>query len=322
MGRRAKVLLIARIVASAGMLAILLPRLDFSNIWPRRELSSLSWATLALVGTLGGFILSSWRWQRVLGALELPSPIQPLVGHVFAGQFVSNFLPSTVGGDVLRVSRLSATNGQPAESFASVVLERLTGFLILPFLTLTALLGNPSLLRLGLATRLAVGLSIATLVALVVILSIVGSRRLGARLADKPRWTAPLRAVHDGLARMRRHPAEAGSVLLAALAYQITVLIAAWAAGHALGLELGWSAVMAFIPVVAIAQVLPISLNGIGLREGALVLLLSPLGIPHGQAVAFGLLLYGLNLLVSLAGLPSFAVGARRRAAGRAQALA
>lgn len=315
MARRARVWLVVRILASGAMLAVLIPRINLDSLRPTAEPSSLSWAFLALVGTAGALVLSSWRWQRVLGAIDMPTPLQPLIAHVFAGQFVSNFLPSTVGGDVLRVSRLSSTNGQRLESFASVALERLTGFLILPILTLAALAGNPSLLRLGLATRLAVGLSVATLVALVVILAVVGNQRLGARLARRRRWTAPLRAVHDGLSRMRHNPGDAISVIVVALAYQVTVLLAAWAAGHALGLDLGWSAIMAFIPVVAIAQVLPISLNGIGLREGALVLLLAPLGIDHGQAVAFGLLLYGMNLLVSLAGLPSFAVGSRRAGA-------
>jgi uncharacterized membrane protein YbhN (UPF0104 family) len=68
---------------------------------------------------------------------------------------------------------------------------------------------------------------------------------------------------------------------------------------------------MAFIPVMAMAQSLPLSVNGLGLREGALVLLLQPLGVPAGQAVALGLLLYGMNLAVSLLGAPAFAVGGR-----------
>jgi len=90
---------------------------------------------------------------------------------------------------------------------------------------------------------------------------------------------------------------------------------ASWAGAHALGMSVGWWPVMAFVPVVAIAQVLPVSLNGIGLREGAFVLLLAPLGVAAGQAVAFGLLLYGMNLVVSLLGAPAFAIGARPPAA-------
>ena len=64
-----------------------------------------------------------------------------------------------------------------------------------------------------------------------------------------------------------------------------------------------------------IAQVLPIGISGLGVREGAFVLFLTPLGVPAEQAVALGLVLYALNLVVSLAGAPSFAVGGRSRPA-------
>jgi uncharacterized membrane protein YbhN (UPF0104 family) len=224
--------------------------------------------------------------------------------------FVSNFLPTTVGGDVLRVARLSAANGQRHTSVASVVVERLTGFLVLPFITLVALFGNPTLLHLGRASRLALTIALGTLAALVVILVLVSSSRIGERFAGRS-WLGFVAAVHLGLARMRRDPAAALAVLVSALAYQLAMVAGAWMAGHALGLQVGWSAMMAFIPIVAIAQVLPLSVSGLGLREGALVLLLVPLGVASGQAVAFGLLLYGMNMVVSLLGAPAFAVGAR-----------
>jgi uncharacterized membrane protein YbhN (UPF0104 family) len=57
--------------------------------------------------------------------------------------------------------------------------------------------------------------------------------------------------------------------------------------------------------------VIPISLGGLGVREGAFVLFLGPLGVPTASAVALGLLVYGLNLCVSLLGAPAFAVGGR-----------
>jgi glycosyltransferase 2 family protein len=308
---RGRVFLGLRMAASVTMLGLLLTRFDLSVLNPIDELSSWTWVVTGVAVTFGAVILATLRWQRVLKALDLPSDLRTLLNHVLAGVFVSNFLPSTVGGDVLRVTRLSAGNGHPPESFASVVLERLTGFVVLPFITLVALVGNPTLLHMGTATQLALVLSLGTLVVLAVIVGVAGNSRLGARLAGRANWLSFLGAVHLGIDRMRRHPSEAASVLITALAYQLTIVFAAWAAGHALGLNMGWSAAMAFVPIVAIAQVLPVSVNGLGLREGALVLLLAPLGVPAGQAIALGLLLYGMNLAVSLLGAPAFAVGNR-----------
>jgi len=292
------------------MLAVLVPRIHLPSLFPRQQLSTLGWLVGGLaVYTLAVF-LSTVRWGQVLEALDIPSHLPSLMSHTLAGMFVSNFLPSTVGGDVLRVTRLSAANGQRHASVASVVVERLTGFLVLPFISLVALVGNPALLHLGRASRLSLTLAFGTLAALVVILLLVSMLRVGERSGGRS-WLAFLGAVQLGLARLRRDPAAALGVLVSALAYQLAMVAGAWMAGHAMGIEVGWSAMMAFIPVVAIAQVLPISVSGLGLREGALVLLLVPLGVTTGQAVAFGLLLYGMNMVVSLLGAPAFAVGTR-----------
>jgi glycosyltransferase 2 family protein len=307
---RARLLLGLRVLASAAMLAFLVPRIHLASLFPSHQLSTLAWLVGGLLAFTVAVFLSTVRWGQVLEALDIPSELPPLLSHTLAGMFVSNFLPSTVGGDVLRVTRLSAANGQRHTSVASVVVERLTGFLVLPFISLVALAGNPTLLHMGRASRLALAVALGTLVALAAILVLVSNRRLGERLLGH-RWLGFAADVQLGLTRLRREPSAALGVLVSALAYQLAMVAAAWMAGHAIGLEVGWSAMMAFIPIVAIAQVLPLSVSGLGLREGALVLLLAPLGVASGQAVAFGLLLYGMNMVVSLLGAPAFAVGPR-----------
>lgn len=311
MGSRKKLFFSLRVVASAVMLGLLLSRFDLSALEMSHDSSTLPWVVAGLAVMLVAIVLSTLRWQRVLKALELDEPLPPLLSHCLAGLFVANFLPSTIGGDVLRVARLSAKNGHRPASFASVVLERLTGFLVLPLITLVALFTHPGLLRLGAASGMAITLSAVTLGALVVILLVAASPRLGGRLADNANWLRFVGAVHLGLDRIRRHPSHAASLVATSVAYQLTVVLAAWIGTRALNIDVGWAAVMAFIPVVAMAQSIPISVNGLGLREGALVLLLAPLGVDDHQAIALGLLLYGMNLAVSLLGAPAFAVGPR-----------
>ena len=304
-------MLVLRIVVSAGLLAFLLTRVHLGSVFDTGDASTLPLLGVALVIWFLSIVLVTLRWQRVLQALDLGAPLPPLLSHTLAGLFVANFLPSTVGGDVLRVVRLSSDNGDAPASFASVVLERLTGFVVLPAISLVALLTHPSLLSLGNASRLAVGLSLATLLALVAILALTASPRLGGRLAGRPSWLRFFGAVHLGLDRIRRRPSAAAGVLAVAFAYQLTVVTAVWVAAQALGIDLGWAPAMAFVPVVSIAQVLPVSFGGLGLREGALVVLLSPVGVTDEQAIALGLAVYGLNLVVSLLGAPALAVGPR-----------
>lgn len=295
------------------MLAYLLTRLNIASLLPRHQSATLTWVIAGLLVTAFSVVLATLRWQRVLAALEIPARLPPLLGHYLAGLFVSNFLPSTIGGDVLRVARLSAENGEPPPTFASVVLERLSGWIVLPVMSLVALALQPSLLHEGSATKLALGLSAGTLVLLAGIVLVAAHPLLLGRHADNPGWLRFLGAVHLGVDRFRHRPAAAVGVLATGFVYQFTVVLAAWAAAEALGISIGLSVLMAFFPVVAIAQVLPVTFSGLGVREGALVLFLRPFDVTQAQAIALGLLFYAMNLVVSLLGAPPFAIGARAK---------
>lgn len=303
-----------RIGASLLMLAVLFQKVHLSSLLPEWNARTFLLLGAGLVVTAVGIVLSAFRWQAVLTALGLRETVRTLLNHYLAGLFVGNFLPSTIGGDVLRVARQSAANGDRPSTFASVVLERLTGWLVLPLLTLAAFVINPGLRELGNATLLAFVLSVATLVLLCGLLFAAAHPRVGGRLAESEGWQRFLGAVHLGLDRFRRHPGAVVNVLVVGFAYQLVVVLSAFIAARALGLaEVGLTATLAFMPAVAIAQVLPISLGGLGVREGAFVLFLHPLGVERGEAVALGLLFYGMNLAVSLLGAPSFAVGGKRQ---------
>src|SRR5690606_22605442 len=314
---RQAVTLGVRLVVSAAILGLLVaqaPSFDWGHLVPRWTVGATLWLAVAAALTLAGIVLSALGWQKVLEALEIPARLPRLVSHYLAGQFVSNVLPTTIGGDVLRVSRLSRDTGESPGTFASVVLERMTGWLVLPVITFIGFVVNPGLRQLGRATQLALLLAVGTLVGLPGVPTLAGSRRPGGRFASRAGWQRFVGAVHLGVDRLRRRPAAAANVLVAGFAYQLALVLAAVAAAQALGLRpAGLTALLAFFPAVLIAQVLPISMSGLGVREGAFVLFLTPLGVATDEAIALGLLLYLLNLAVSLLGAPAFAAGGRPR---------
>jgi uncharacterized membrane protein YbhN (UPF0104 family) len=300
-----------RLIATAAMLAILVRWIHPSSMLPAWRAATIGWLAGALAFTLLGIVLSAVRWQRVLVAMDLPAKLGTLTSVALAGQFVSNFLPSTIGGDVLRVTRLSATNGETPATFASVVLDRMSGWLILPLLCLAGLAINPTLIHLGRASRVAIAISVTTLLALVAVLFAAASPKLGGRLAGHASWLRFVGAVHLGLDRLRRRPAAAAGVLLTGFVYQLAVVGAAILGARALDLDIGPTALLAFIPAVAIVQVLPFTVGGLGVREGAMALFLQPLGVSFTHAVALGLLVYTMHLIASLLGAPAFALGNR-----------
>ena len=298
-----------RLLVSAVLFAVLITKIHFEDFVPPHPTSG-TWAFLA-VGILlmaFSFVLASWRWQRVLAVFGYRIRLRTLTKHYLAGQFVGNLLPSTVGGDVLRISRSSTDTGNTTDAFAAVVLERLTGFVVLPILVLAGFAMHPSLFdvkRSSFALLIAAG----TLVFLAVILFLAGHPKAAGRFAERDNWMRAIGAVHVGVDRLRRDPRDAAVALIAALAYQLVVVASVYCAFHVVDVRVPNGAVLAYVPAVAMAQVLPITIGGLGVREGLLAFLFHPLGVPTGRAVAIGLLWYGMTLLVSLIGAPAFAMG-------------
>ena len=303
----------ARLAVTAGLMAVLLTKFDPEELVPsdRSLPGTLAFLSAGIALMAGSFLLASWRWQRVLAVFGTAVPLRTLFKHYLAGQFVGNALPSTVGGDVLRVSRVTRDTGSREIAFGSVVIERLTGFFALPVLTFLGFVARPSLLDGGRAW-IAVVIAVASLGILAVILLVAASPRLAGRFKEHENWTRYIGIVHVGVDRLRRDPRDAWAALGAALAYQITVVAAVYCAVHTIGLTIPNAAVLAFVPAVAMVQVLPISIfGGLGVREATLALLLHPLGVPTAQAIAVGLLWYAMTLIVSLAAAPAFVVGHR-----------
>ncbi|HEY5014740.1 MAG TPA: lysylphosphatidylglycerol synthase transmembrane domain-containing protein [Acidimicrobiia bacterium] len=304
-----------RILVSAVVLTILVlktPNLD--GVVPHRNhLHSALLLGAALLLTLAGIVLSAWRWQRVLRVFEHRVGLGTLTAYTLAGQFVGNVLPSTIGGDVVRISRLGAVIDSNETAFASVAIERLTGFVALPALVVLGFALRPSLLD---ADHSLVALVIAalTIAALAAILTAAAHPKLAGRFADHQSWTRFIGAVHIGVDRLRRQPREALGVVGTALAYQASVVGAVLCIVRTLELPVPTAAVIAFVPAVAMAQVVPISIGGLGVREGMLVLFLhSSFGVRNAQAIAVGLLWYACVLVVSMLGAPAFAVGKRKQ---------
>ncbi|WP_195210311.1 lysylphosphatidylglycerol synthase transmembrane domain-containing protein [Actinomarinicola tropica] len=316
--RKRKALLVLRIVVSLAMLGVLFLQVDdvaFSEVIPPWSAGNGLWLLGAATLTFVGIGVSAARWHQVLAALGVHARWRHLFSHYLAGQFVSNVLPTTIGGDVLRVSRLSRETGLGPSTFASVVLERLSGWIVLPLITFSGLALNPGLRGLGRASTVATAIALVTLVGLMGVVIFVADKRLLGRFTSSEGWQRFVGAVHLGVDGMRRRPTDAMAVLAVGIGYQLVLVLAALMAAQALHIpQVGLTALLVFMPAVLIIQVLPIGISGLGLREGAFVLFLKPLGVPAEKAIALGLLLYLLNLVTSLPGAGAFALGNRRRA--------
>ncbi len=306
-----------RVTVSAAFLALLYTKIpDLHGVIPDDHPARTAALVAAAATTLLlSFVLSSWRWQQVLVLFDAPVPLRTLTGHYLAGQFVGNVLPSTIGGDVLRVTRCAKTVGSTTTAFASVVLERLSGMIALPLLVFVGLACRPSLFGVA-GTWLAATVAAATLGGLALILFAAGHPAIAGRFAGNENWTRFIGAVFQGVDRGRRNPRQLLRVLTIAVVYQLSVICSYLFVFHALELHVATASAAAFVPAVSMLQVLPISFNGLGVREYALVAFRHGLGVRSAAAGTAGLLWYGSLVVVSMLGAPILAAGHRRPPTG------
>lgn len=315
-GRRALVL-VARLAVSAALLVVVFARVttaELIDVWPESIGTAAGWLVAAVLVTSVAFVLAAVRWWEVAHTLGLSCRFGVMLNDHLAGQFISNFLPTTIGGDVLRVKRIGRVTGDHYRTFASVVIERLTGWFVLPLMTLVALALDPSLLTGSGGWGLLVTAISMLLVLGAVLWGAEHPRGLG-RVAGGTMMRDALSAIHVGLLSYRRRPRVLVRLLLVGLFYQALLVVAAILAAASIGVRPGVVTMFAFIPIVLASQVLPISIGGLGVREAVLVVLLSGRSVPVGEAVSVGLLMYSLTLVVSLVGAPALALGGRRKQA-------
>lgn len=246
-----------------------------------------------------------------------------LFTEFLAGQFISNVLPAAIGGDVVRISRLGRHLDDPADAFASVALERLTGWIVLPAISLATLAATPSFQHLPHhATTVTIAVDVTAVVGLTAIVLAAANRRWSDAARSAHGWRRWLGSVHLGIDSIRSRPGAAWRILAAGLAFQITQCLSVWFTAKALDVPaVGLAAALAFFPPTAIGQNLPVGFGGLGVREGGFVLFFGALGVNDERAIAIGLVGYLITIVTSAFGAPAFAMGGwRRELAGVADA--
>jgi uncharacterized membrane protein YbhN (UPF0104 family) len=309
---------VLRIVVSAALLAVLIWRIpDFkaSELVPRWSASTGWWLAAAAVTLLVAFALQTLRWNQVLHALGHRVRFRRLFGEFLAGQFISNVLPAAVGGDIVRVSRLGRELDDSAAAFASVALERLTGWLVLPVISVATIAATPGFHHLPHhATTVALVVDAISLAGLVAILGVAANRRWSHAARTASGWRRWLGTVHLGSTAILSRPASVWGTLLAGTAFQVTQCLSIWMTAKALGVDrVSVGVALAFFPPTAILQNLPVGFGGLGVREVGFVLFFGAVGVAKTRAIAVGLVGYVIMVVTSAFGAPAFALGGWKR---------
>ena len=319
-GIKGKLFLVLKSLLSLALLGFLLRRIPARDVMATLHAADPAWLGAAAGLLLISNLLGSFQWSRLMRAVEIRIPFWKVAAYYHVGLFFNNFLPAGVGMDIARVLDASRYGRPKAVALSSVLMDRLVGTVALAGLALVTTLPainrfHLSLVYLSLVGFFALSMTMvwavfhpATLPTVERALSRVGLGGLKPHLEE----------LASSLAGYRDRRAAVARLLSVALLVQLARIGVHVLVARALGLQIPLTYFFLFVPLVAVIVSLPISLNGIGLREGAGVLLFGLVGVDKMHAFSLQFTTYLVAVAVSLIGGVVFLARIpKRRAAAR-----
>jgi len=284
-----------KVVVSLLLLAFAFSRVDLEAIV---RLFATANVPLLLVGTaavVGQAALQTWRWAILLGSQGFFPGYWILLRINLVGGFINLFAPSTVGGDAYRMVQTRGYAGGLGGAVPSILLDRGLGLLALVVIGAC-----------GLAALYSPGDLIWVVASLLVLVFggyvfAVGPltsllRKGAARLA--PRFAG----VVEQIGVLLRPSWRLLAVALLSLVFQLNTVWIAWIYSVATAITADPSQLLVIIPVVYLVEMIPISANGVGVREGTLTVLFGQIGLVPEHGLVLGLTISALRYVAGLPG--------------------
>ena len=262
------------------------------------------WVFVAAVGlAFCQILLAGVRWHalgRRTGVFVGPWPAMRIM---FAAMFSNQFLPTSIGGDFVRIGLLARHGVSAGRAARTVVLDRLSGLISL----MTLMMVTGFVLGAHLPTSWPVGLirALPAAAIIVALLGLLAGDRLASVVDRWPRldWVARLFRESSLLLRGGGGGGGGTAVTVLFLSYTIHAISAAcvWVLAQGTGVMIDYLSVLGFLPIVILVQLIPISIAGWGVREGTIVTLFALLGIASAPALVVSIL-WGAATAVSAMG--------------------
>ena len=258
----------------------------------------------------------AWRWQRLLAARGVEDSLPWLTRAYFTAYTAGQILPTSIGGDAMRIYETSRRHpGRGGLIAGTVLLERALG-------------GAATLALAAVGFVLAIGRydvgAYLWLEAIFVVGTVVLAVALFARWARGPlrrtvpllrllRVERPLRGVYEGIHSFRDHVGLMVGVFALTIVVQSVRVLAIWLAGKAVGVDLSPRIYYVMGPLLFLVMLVPFTINGLAVRESFFVSFLSKVDVSHEAAFATGFLFFLVTIALSLPGGLVLAWEASRR---------
>lgn len=300
---RARLKLIVRLLVGAGLIAFLLLRTNTGDVVETIRGADPLDLILGILAVFLGVAVGGLRWRAFLEELGLEVSPWTAVRLTIVGSFFNAFLPTGFGGDAYKAVRLRGEPGALGRAAASVLLDRWVG-----------IVGMAIVGMVGPAIRLAQGddsrpVLVGLLLGLGVLVASIGVLTIGPRFLRRSQGSKSSAGLKGRLARLvasivttGRHPRAARAGLTLGLVTAGFVLLGHAFLTAALDIDIPLGALAGIMLIGALITIIPVTVNGLGLREASYVWSLGVYGVAHDEALAFGLIMLAAILASSLVG--------------------
>src|SRR3954463_831778 len=257
---RRLVMAAVKLAVSGALLALLFSRIDVAKLWASARQASLSWIAIALALYAGSILVMVWRWWLLLEAQDVSMPFPALFGSMSVALFFNNFLPSNIGGDVVRISDTAKVARSKTLAAIVVLADRIMGMmgLVLVAATGVSLVASP----VGRAplpvwpTWLWAGFTSGMLVGGLVLWSPRGVGWLLRPLTIlHPEWVGGrIGSLTETLLRFRSHLGTVVTCFGGAVVVQVMTVAFGWAVARALGIPIGPFDLAVVVPLAGVVQ--------------------------------------------------------------------
>jgi uncharacterized membrane protein YbhN (UPF0104 family) len=286
-----------RAVLGIAVVAILIGHYDARPVFHALARERIGYFAAAIALYLASQVMSAWRWQWLARLNSITGPFREFLAYYFVGVFTNLFVPGLVGGDAARALYLGRRHDRLGEAIASVVADRGIGLIALFWfaaggaLTLRAVKLPPSILHVTISIG---AVAFAGWLTSPLLARLAG--HLGGRLA---------RVIAPFLCYLRRPVAIIPAILLSVI-LQAALAVCQFILARGLGLETSLATFMLCVPIANVFASLPITLNGLGVREAAYLVLFSRAGLSKADTIALGLLWFASTMIGGLSGIIAF----------------
>ncbi len=287
--------LILRFIISASLIIFVFSKIDLKNVLNCLKGANISLLVLSLSLHFVGVLLGSSRWKVLLKSYGIDVPQKDLYRLYMIGSFFNTFLPTSVGGDAVRMYKVSSLTDKRAQAVTSVIIERFIGMLILYIISFFSFIlyfgfGEER----GLLFTIVI-LLLASIGFIIFVLSPLSDKIM--KIVPSSFLKEKLEKIHYSLKYPVREPKTLFKVLAYTTLLQINVVIYFFIISNAIKIKLSIVYFFILIPIILTVTMLPITIGGIGLREGGFVFLFSRFGVIPEKALTLSILGYFISLV-------------------------